>query len=331
MAIWMNRSTEHLHAHGRRRRAVDRPGAVHEREAHLREPGRRHLLPQRDPRDPRRGRRAGVNITYKILYNDAVAMTGGQPFDGPLTPAEIAQPGAPPRASRRSSSSRDEPDKYPPATSPRGIAIHHRDELDAVQRELRDTPGLYGPDLRPDLRRGEAPPPQARQVSRSREARLHQRARLRRLRRLRRASRTACRSSPVETEFGRKRDDRPDLVQQGLLLRQRLLPELRHRRRRQRCGSRRRRSAGDLPALPEPALAGDARALRHPRHRHRRHRRHHDRRAARHGRASRGQGRLRARHDRASRRRTARSSRTCGSPTRPRSSTRRASPPATRS
>ena len=34
---------------------------------------------------------ANVNITYKILYNDAVAMTGGQPIDGPLTPADIAR------------------------------------------------------------------------------------------------------------------------------------------------------------------------------------------------------------------------------------------------
>ena len=46
-----------LHAHGRRRRAVDRAGAVHRREARLREPRRRHLLPLRPPRDPRRGRR----------------------------------------------------------------------------------------------------------------------------------------------------------------------------------------------------------------------------------------------------------------------------------
>ena len=47
---------DRVHAHGRRRRALDRPGAVHRREAHLREPGRRHLLPQRHPGDPRRGR-----------------------------------------------------------------------------------------------------------------------------------------------------------------------------------------------------------------------------------------------------------------------------------
>ena len=47
MAVWMDRNTVDLHPHGRRRRAVDRPGAVHRREAHLRQPRRRHLLPLR--------------------------------------------------------------------------------------------------------------------------------------------------------------------------------------------------------------------------------------------------------------------------------------------
>ena len=64
MAIWMDREHVDLHAHGRRRRAVDRPGAVHRREAHLREPRRRHVLPQRHPGDPRRGRgRASTSPT----------------------------------------------------------------------------------------------------------------------------------------------------------------------------------------------------------------------------------------------------------------------------
>jgi indolepyruvate ferredoxin oxidoreductase len=50
---------------------------------------------------------------------------------------------------------------FPPASE-----FHHRDELDAVQREAARSAGRHGPDLRPDLRRREAPPPQARQVPR---------------------------------------------------------------------------------------------------------------------------------------------------------------------
>ncbi len=83
---------------------------------------------------------AGVNITYKILYNDAVAMTGGQPFDGPLTPADIAKQVAAERVAKIVVVT-DEPDKYPSGYYASDIAIHHRDDLDAVQRTLRDTEG----------------------------------------------------------------------------------------------------------------------------------------------------------------------------------------------
>src|SRR5437899_7643436 len=83
---------------------------------------------------------AGVNITYKILYNDAVAMTGGQPFDGPLTPADIAKQVAAEGVAKIVVVT-DEPDKYPAGYYASDIAIHHRDELDAVQRTLRDTAG----------------------------------------------------------------------------------------------------------------------------------------------------------------------------------------------
>src|SRR5206468_1450217 len=55
---------------------------------------------------------AGVNITYKILYNDAVAMTGGQPFDGPLSPQDIARQVAAEGVSKIVVVS-DDPDKYP--------------------------------------------------------------------------------------------------------------------------------------------------------------------------------------------------------------------------
>jgi indolepyruvate ferredoxin oxidoreductase len=84
---------------------------------------------------------ADVNITYKILYNDAVAMTGGQPIDGPLTPADIAKQVAAEGVKRVIVVS-DEPDKYPANYFASDIRIHHRDEMDAVQREMRDIPGV---------------------------------------------------------------------------------------------------------------------------------------------------------------------------------------------
>ena len=71
-----------LHPDGRRRRAVDRPCAVHRREARLRQSRRRHLFPLAASSRSAQAVAAGANITYKILFNDAVAMTGGQPVDG---------------------------------------------------------------------------------------------------------------------------------------------------------------------------------------------------------------------------------------------------------
>ena len=85
---------------------------------------------------------AGVNITYKILFNDAVAMTGGQPVDGQITVPMIAKELAAEGVSRVVVVS-DEPEKYgigsglPPFTK-----VEHRDELDRVQRELREEGGV---------------------------------------------------------------------------------------------------------------------------------------------------------------------------------------------
>ena len=85
---------------------------------------------------------AGVNITYKILYNDAVAMTGGQPHDGPLSVPEITRQ-VEAEGAKKVIVVTDEPDKYPMnAGFAHGVTIRHRDELDAVQRELREIPGL---------------------------------------------------------------------------------------------------------------------------------------------------------------------------------------------
>jgi indolepyruvate ferredoxin oxidoreductase len=83
---------------------------------------------------------AKVNITYKILYNDAVAMTGGQPVDGPISPRDIARQVAA-EGVKTIVAVTDEPEKYPAGYFPGDVEIHARDELDAVQRKLRDTPG----------------------------------------------------------------------------------------------------------------------------------------------------------------------------------------------
>lgn len=84
---------------------------------------------------------AKVNITYKILYNDAVAMTGGQPVDGPLSVPQIAaQVHA--EGTSRIVIVTDEPEKYNAAIKlPEGVTVHHRDRLDAIQRELREVQG----------------------------------------------------------------------------------------------------------------------------------------------------------------------------------------------
>jgi indolepyruvate ferredoxin oxidoreductase len=85
---------------------------------------------------------AKVNITYKILFNDAVAMTGGQPVDGPLTVPALARQLAAEGVARIEIVT-DEPDKYPVGAGiPAGIAISHRDDLDRVQRDLAATPGV---------------------------------------------------------------------------------------------------------------------------------------------------------------------------------------------
>jgi indolepyruvate ferredoxin oxidoreductase len=85
---------------------------------------------------------SGVNITYKILYNDAVAMTGGQPAEGSFTVAQIAhQVWA--EGVKRLAIVSDDPGKYPDSGYfPAGATVHHRREMDQLQRELRGTPGL---------------------------------------------------------------------------------------------------------------------------------------------------------------------------------------------
>ncbi len=85
---------------------------------------------------------SGVNITYKILYNDAVAMTGGQAVDGSLSVPDIA-------AQVRAEGVNeivivtDEPEKYKGVQGlPPGVAVRHRDDLISIERHLRTVPGV---------------------------------------------------------------------------------------------------------------------------------------------------------------------------------------------
>ncbi|HEX5789422.1 MAG TPA: indolepyruvate ferredoxin oxidoreductase family protein [Woeseiaceae bacterium] len=84
---------------------------------------------------------AGTNITYKILFNDAVAMTGGQPVDGPLTVQSIAH-SVRAEGVERIALVTDEPERFDLGDFPAGTTLSHRREMDALQRELRDIEGV---------------------------------------------------------------------------------------------------------------------------------------------------------------------------------------------
>ena len=204
-------------------------------------------------------------------------MTGGQPHDGAADRARRSPSRSRPRAPSSIVVVTDEPDKYPLGTDfAPGVTIRHRDELDAVQRELREIPGLTvlvydqtcAAEKRRRRKRGTFPDPAKRvfindavcegcgDCSDKTQLRVGQAAR--------------DRARPQAR-------DRPDQLQQGLLLPERLLPELRdgawrHARQGQapaaqgRAGRSVRRAADADPAAAR-------RGLRHPGHRHRRHRR----------------------------------------------------------
>jgi indolepyruvate ferredoxin oxidoreductase len=86
---------------------------------------------------------AGVNITYKILYNDAVAMTGGQRVGERAEGHSVVQIAQSMRAEGAIVIKvvTDEPEKYDGVALAEGVLVHHRDELDAIQRELREVKG----------------------------------------------------------------------------------------------------------------------------------------------------------------------------------------------
>ncbi len=87
---------------------------------------------------------SGANMTYKVLYNDAVAMTGGQPVDGPLSPAMVTQQLAA-EGVKPVYLVTDTPEAYEKARDlAPGTVVKHRSELNRVQIELREIEGVSG-------------------------------------------------------------------------------------------------------------------------------------------------------------------------------------------
>ena len=86
---------------------------------------------------------AKANITYKLLYNDAVAMTGGQPVEQQITPLDMVNQLLS-EGVRPVKLLSDNPAQYLGLPLPANVSVHHRDELNAIQRELRQIKGVTG-------------------------------------------------------------------------------------------------------------------------------------------------------------------------------------------
>jgi indolepyruvate ferredoxin oxidoreductase len=196
---------------------------------------------------------SGVNITFKILFNDAVAMTGGQANDGGLNVPQIARQVAA-EGARRVVVVTDEPWKYPHGTDwPRGLTIRHRDELDQVQRELAAIAGttvlIYdqtcAAEKRRRRKRGHYPDPDKRVIINELVCEGCGDC----------GVKSNCVSvQPLETEWGRKRTIDQSSCNKDFSCIKGFCPSFVTVH-----GAKLRRGEGvvegrDLPALPEPAL-----------------------------------------------------------------------------
>jgi len=199
---------------------------------------------------------AKVNITYKILFNDAVAMTGGQPIDGVLTVPQITRE-LEAEGAKRIVVVTDQPEKYNgPLNLAPGTTVRHRDELDAVQRELRDTEGctilIYdqtcATEKRRRRKRGKMEDPARRVVINELVCEGCGDC----------SVQSNCLSvEPVETEFGRKRRINQSTCNKDYSCLKGFCPSFvtveggSLKRPKQEA---RRADPGSLPEIPEPAL-----------------------------------------------------------------------------
>ena len=139
---------------------------------------------------------AHARITFKLLFNDAVAMTGGQPAEGaPTVPRIAAQLAA--EGVQRIAVVADDADRLPPRSricrpAPRAT---HATNSTRCSASCATIDGVVRADLRPGLRDGKAPPAQARLDGAAGAPRRHQRDRSARIAAIARRSRVASRSS----------------------------------------------------------------------------------------------------------------------------------------
>lgn len=84
---------------------------------------------------------ANVPITYKILFNGFVSMTGGQPIEGGMTPTQILDELVA-EGVKKLALVVDDLDRYAGVALPHGVSLRHRDAMDATQREFREYKGV---------------------------------------------------------------------------------------------------------------------------------------------------------------------------------------------
>jgi indolepyruvate ferredoxin oxidoreductase len=200
---------------------------------------------------------AGVNITYKILYNDAVAMTGGQGVDSGATVGQITrQLQAEGVAAIRVVAEMPERHAFGRDLAP-GTLVYHRDELDAVQRELRDIPGVTAlvfdqtcaTEKRRRRKRGLLPPAPERVVINERVCEGCGDC----------SAKSNCMSVvPLETEFGRKRTIDSSNCNADLSCLKGFCPSFVTVSGRLEAAKPVEPEAALLASLPEPLVAGPA-------------------------------------------------------------------------
>ena len=241
---------------------------------------------------------SGANITYKLLYNDATAMTGGQHVDGELSPQQITFQ-LHSEGIRNIYLVSENPDAYPASDIAPGVKAAHRDDLDAVQRTCRTLKGTSAivfvqtcaAEKRRRRKRGLMEDPARRVMINPAVCEGCGDC----------SVQSNCISvEPLETEMGRKRTINQSTCNKDYSCVKGFCPSFvtidggkPRRRAPANLGDRPRRYRRSARAGLVP-LAGAA--LQHRGRRRRRHRRADHRRAARHGRAYRGQGQHDPRH-----------------------------------